>query len=72
MTREVGVRRVYVGLRRARERGNVPVFKLQGDRGRLFVSVCFGVFALYLFVNAHGDTPDPLWKGLCYSAKELC
>lgn len=34
--------------------------------------VCFSVFVLYLFVNAHGDTPDPLWQGLCYSTEELC
>lgn len=63
MTREVGVGSVYAGLRRARERGNVCVCVLRRDRKRMFVSVCvcFSVFVLYLFVNAHSDTPDPLW-----------
>lgn len=46
------------------------VFKLQRDMERMFVSLCFGVFPLYLFGNARGDTQDPLWQGLCYSTKE--
>lgn len=38
--------------------------------GEECLSVC--VFVLYLFVNAHSDTADPLWQGLCYSTEELC
>lgn len=76
MTREVGVGSVYVGLQGARERGNmcVCVCLCCGEIGKecLSVCVCFSVFVLYLFVNAHGDTPDLLWQGLCCSTEELC
>lgn len=72
MTSVVGVRNVYVGLQRAEKRGNVHVFGLQRDRERMFVRGDFTVSVLYLFVNAHGDTPDPLWQGMCYGIEESC
>lgn len=45
VTREVGVGRVYAGLRRAGERGNVCVCLRRGDRARMFVSACCQMYA---------------------------
>lgn len=66
MTREVGVATVYVGLRRARERGNVCVCVCVAEIWKecLSVRVCFTVFVFYLFVNAHSDTPPPVARSV--------
>lgn len=59
MTGEVGVGSVYVGLQRAREMGNGVCFSC-GEIEKECLSGCmFLPVVLYLFVNAHNDTPDP-------------
>lgn len=78
MTREVGVGSVYVGLRRARERGNVCVCLCCREIGKerlsvcVCVCVCFSAFMLCVLVNVHSDRADPLWQGLYCKSEELC
>lgn len=64
VTREVGVGRVYAGLRRAGERGNVCVCLCCRDRAGMFVSACCQ--------NVRGGSADPLWQGLYTTSEELC
>lgn len=78
VTREVGVGSVYVGLRRARERGNVCVCLCCREIGKerlsvcVCVCVCFSAFMLCVLVNVHSDRADPLWQGLYCKSEELC
>lgn len=48
VTREVGVATVYVGLRRARERGNVCVCLCCRDMERMLVSVCVSLCLCFI------------------------
>lgn len=55
MTREVGVGSAYVGLQRARERGNVCVCLCCREIGKECLSACVSVFQCVcaLCVNVH-------------------
>lgn len=64
VTREVGVGRVYAGLRRAGERGNVCVCLCCRDRARMFVSACCQMYAAV--------ARTPLRQGLYTTSEELC